>query len=148
LIVKNLYGNESVYRIGISTSFGITSSVTFADGQKLYYSKDYTGKLYSNNEIIIDMLDESIKYSVTSNGSAYTGFTKKTENGIVYLVFSQEGSYELRITDSYGNVLVKQLEINKSTYTVDDKLLTGYNDKALKRNEGYTNQKLSIDNSI
>ena len=148
LVVKNLYGNESVYRIGISTSFGITSSVTFADGQKIHYSKDYIGKLYSNNEIVIDLLDESIKYSVTSNGNAYTGYQKKTENGIVYLVFSQEGKYELRITDSYGNVLVKQLEINKSTYTVDDKLLTGFNEKALKRKEGYTNQKISIEKSV
>ena len=148
LIVKNLYGNESVYRIGISTTFGITSSVTFADGQKIHYSKDYIGKLYSNNEIVIDILDESIKYSVTSNGNAYTGYQKKTENGIVYLVFSEEGIYELRLTDSYGNVLVKQLEINKSTYTVDDKLLTGYNEKALKRNEGYTNQKLSVDKTV
>ena len=148
LIVKNLYGNESVYRIGISTSFGITSSVTFADGQKIHYSKDYVGKLYSNKEIAIDLFDESVKYSVTFNGNAYTGYQKKTENGIVYLVFSEEGIYELRLTDSYGNVLVKQLEINKSTYTVDDKLLTGYNEKALKRNEGYTNQKLSVDKTV
>ena len=148
LVVKNLYGNESVYRIGISTSFGITSSVTFADGQKIHYSKDYIGKLYSNNEIVIDLFDESIKYSVTSNGNAYTGYQKKTENGIVYLVFSQEGKYELRITDSYGNVLVKELEINKSTYTVDDKLFTGFNEKALKRKEGYTNQKISIEKSV
>lgn len=148
LIVKNLYGNESVYRIGISTSFGITSSVTFADGQKIHYSKDYVGKLYSNKEIAIDLFDESVKYSVTSNGNAYTGYQKKTENGIVYLVFSEEGIYEIRLTDSYGNVLVKQLEINKSTYTVDDKLLTGYNEKALKRNEGYTNQKLSVDKTV
>ena len=148
LIVKNHFGNETIYRIGISRNFGITSSVTFDDGQKIYYSKDYLGTLYSNNEIMIDLLNDDVKYVVTKNGVAYTGFQEKNENGIMCLVFSEEGRYQVRLTDSYGNVVVKQIEISKSTYTIDDKLLTGYNDKALKRNEGYTNQKLSIDKNV
>jgi hypothetical protein len=145
LIVRNHYGNERVYRIAISRSFGITSSVAFADGHEIYYSKDYTGVLYSNNEIILDILDEDISYTVTLNGVAYNDFVQKRKDGIVYFVFSQEGTYEVKLTDSYGNVIIRQLQINKSAHTVPDELLTGYNEKALKRNEGYTNQMLTVD---
>ena len=148
LIVRNHYGNEKVYRIAISRSFGITSSVTFDDGHKIYYSKDYTGTLYSNKEITLDILNEGVTITATRNGSAYTEFTKKTEEGITYLVFSAEGAYVVTLTDSYGNVITKQLEIKKSAYTVTDELLTGYNENALKRDEGYTNQKLSVDKEI
>ena len=148
LIVRNHYGNEKVYRIAVSRSFGITSSVTFDDGHKIYYSKDHTGILYSNKEITLDILDEGVTFTVTLNGAAYTEFTKKTEDGMTYLIFSAEGTYVITLKDSYGNVITKQLEIKKSAYTVTDELLTGYNENALKRNEGYTNQKLSVDKAI
>ena len=148
LIVRNHYGNEKVYRVAISRSFGITSSVTFDDGHKIYYSKDHTGTLYSNKEIMLDILDEGVTITVTRNESAYTEFTKKTEEGATYLVFSAEGIYVVTLTDSYGNVITKQLEIKKLAYTVTDELLTGYNENALKRDDGYTNQKLSVDKAI
>ena len=148
LIVKNRYGNERVYRIAILRSFGVTSSVTFGDGHKIFYSKDYSGALYSNGEIALDILDKDVTITVTLNGVVYNGFVEKNEGDVTYLVFSDEGRYEVTLTDSYGNVVKKQLEINKSSYAFDDKLLTGYNEKALKRNEGYTNQMLSVDKAV
>ena len=148
LVVKNLFGNQTVYRIAISRSFGITSSVTFGDGHKIHYSKDYDGKLYSNNEIIMDILDADVEYTVTMNGTPYIGFVTKKEEVVTYLVFSQDGSYEIVLTDSYGNTVTRQFEINRSAYTVADELLTGYNEKALRRDEGYTNQKLTIDQAV
>ena len=148
LIVRNHYGNETVYRISISRSFGVTSSVTFSDGHKIFYSKDYGEKLYSNDEIVLDILDEDVTVNVTLNGSPYTELVRITEGTVTYLVFSKAGTYEVSLTDSYGNEITRQLEINKSTYTVSDELLTGFNEKALKRDEGYTNQKLSINKTV
>ena len=148
LIVENRYGNQSVYRIGISKSFGITSSVTFGDGQKIYYSKDYSGKLYSNYEITLDILDEGVQFKATLNGYDYTAYVQRTVDGITYLVFSAEGSYVVTLTDSYGNVITRKLEIDKSTYTLAEDLLTGYNENALKRDEGYTNQKLTVEKDV
>lgn len=148
LIVRNRFGNEKVYRISILNSFGVTSSVTFGDGQKIYYSKDYHNKLYSNNEIVLDVLDEDMTYIVTLNGIAYTGFEQRREGSITYLVFSQAGLYEVKLTDAYGNTQTREFEINHATCTVTDALLTGYNEKALKRKEGYTNQKLTVDKAV
>lgn len=148
LIVRNHYGNERIYRISISRSFGITSSVTFGDGHKIFYSKDYNGVLYSNGEIVLDLLDEGVTLSVTKDGVAYNGFAQKKEGEITYLVFSEAGAYEVQLTDSYGNRITRTLEINKTAYAIPDELLTGYNDKALKRDEGYTNQKLSVDKAV
>ena len=148
LIVRNLYGNDRIYRIAISSTFGITSSVTFGDDTKIYYSKTYDSTLYSNGEITLDVLDEGVTLYVTLNGAVYTGFAQKIENGIAYFIFSQPGSYEVKLTDSYGNQIKRKLEINKSTYSVAEDLLTGYNEKAIKRKEGYTNQKLSVDKAV
>lgn len=148
LIVQNRYGNESVYRIAISTGFGITSSVTFADGYKIYYSADFDGTLYSDSEITLDVLDEDAAIAVTRNGGAYTGFVKRTDGGVTYLVFSDAGSYVVKLTDSYGNEIIRKLEIDQSAFVLSEDPLTGYNEKALRRDEGYTNQMLSIDRSI
>ena len=148
LVVKNRFGNDKSYKIAISRSFGITSSVTFGDGHKIYYTKDHTGTIYSNNEITLDIVDDGVTYSVTKNGAPYTFFALKKEDSITYLVFSDEGIYEVKLTDSYGNVITKRLEINKTSYEVADELLVGYNEKALKRQEGYTNTKLSVDKAV
>ena len=148
LIIRNLYGNESIYKISISRSFGITSSVTFGDGHKIFYSKDYNEKLYSNGVITLDILEEDVTVTVTLNGSAYTDFEQKKDGSITYLVFSKEGTYEVKMTDAYGNQITRQFEINKSTYSASYDLFTGYNDKALKRDMGYTNQKLSVNKSV
>jgi hypothetical protein len=148
LIVRNYYGNEKVYRIAISKSFGVTASVTFSDGHKIFYSKDHGGKLYSNSAITFDILDEGVTLNATLNGSAYEGFTQIKDGNITYITFSAEGTYNVKFTDAYGNVITRQFEIDKSTYTVSDDLLTGYNDKALKRDEGYTNQKLSVNKTV
>lgn len=148
LIVRNRFGNDIAYRIAISRSFGVTSSVTFGDGYRIYYSKDCDNKLYSNGDITLDILDEGVTYTVTRNDVAYTNFVIKEDAGITYLIFTQEGSYTVRLTDSYGNEIIRYLEINKSSYTVNDDLLTGFNENALKRDEGYTNQKLSINKGV
>ena len=148
LVVKNLYGNQSVYRIAISRGFGITASVTFGDGQKIFYSKDYAKTLYSNNEITLDILNDEVSYVVTHNGERYNDFVRKEADGFTYFVFSDEGTYTVTLTDTYGNTVTKTMEISNSVYSVDDKLLTGYNENALRRDEGYTNQMLSIDKAI
>ena len=148
LIVRNHYGNERVYKISILRSFGITSSVTFGDGHKIFYSNDYDGTLYSNSEVTLDILDEDVTVDVTMNGAAYTGFARIKKGEITYLVFSEEGTYEVTLTDSYGNKIIRRFDINKATYTVADELLTGYNEKAIKRDEGYTNQKLSVNKAV
>ena len=148
LVVKNRFGNDKVYNVAISRSFGITSSVTFGDGYKLYYSKDYNGNLYSNNEITLDILEDGVTVVVKRNGTTYNGFVTKTDAGVSYIVFNENGSYEVTLTDSYGNEIVRYLEIDKSSYSVTDGLLTGYNENALKRDEGYTNKKISVDKDV
>ena len=148
LVVKNRYGNEAIYRISISKSFGITASVTFGDGNQVYYSKNYNKTLYSNYEAVLDILDEGVEYTVQKDGSAYSEYVTKKEDSGTYLVFSAQGTYEVSFTDSYGMTAKKRIEINKSSYTVSEDLLTGYNEKALRKDEGYTNQKLSVDKGI
>jgi hypothetical protein len=96
----------------------------------------------------LDLLNDDITFTVTLNGTAYTGYAQKKDGDITYLMFSKAGTYEVKLTDSYGNKITRTLVIDKSAYTIPDKLLTGYNDKALKRDEGYTNQKLSVDKSV
>lgn len=148
LTVKNLYGNETSYRISISKSFGVTSSVTFGDGHKIYYGKEYENILYSNYEITLDVLNDDVTYEVTLNGAPYDGFSRRTEDGIIYLTFTQSGTYEVYLRDSYGNAISRRLEISTETCNLNEDLLTGYNEKALKRDEGYTNRKLSIDKNV
>lgn len=148
LRVRNLFGNEILYRVSISSGFGITSSVEFGDGEKFHYSKDHVGILYSNHKITLNIHNEGVIYTIRKDGAAYSNFGVEIKDGTTYLTFSEEGVYDVTLTDSFGNVIQKELSISRTPYGFKEELIYGYNEKALKREEGYTNQKLSINKEL
>lgn len=144
LKVINAFGNESIYRISLSSEFNATATAEFKDGFKLYYTSGYAGTVYSDNKIVLDAHALDVKIEALRNGESYTPVIK-VENNVTYVIFSEDGKYTVTVCDSYGNMVVKAFEINSSESSFNESLLYGYNDKALKKDEGYTNQMLSVD---
>ena len=60
-------------------------------------------------------------------------------------IFDAEGIYNFYVEDKYGNEITHTLEINNQSLDILYNIFTGWNDKALMKEDGYTNQKLGLD---
>ncbi|MGN0818354.1 MAG: hypothetical protein ACI4L9_05225 [Candidatus Coproplasma sp.] len=142
--VSDIYGNSSTYLIMLANSFIVTGSVKYSDGQIFAYSSDYDGTLYSDGEAYLDAYSALSDVVVTKDGQAYTGYTLENGDGYVRVILAEEGKFTVNFTDAYGNSAQKTVEINSAGLIFNNSLLYGFNEDALRRDEGYTNSKISI----
>ena len=141
--VVNRYGIQTDYYVIISSQFVMGATVEYIDGTKIEYSTDYTKEqndFYSNKSVEfivyatnIQVLDKDEAISVMPSEQGYT---------IIYV--NTQGTYLLKIQDEYGNRFEKNIFIKASTLAIDENTLTNFNEKALRRDENYTNQKVLI----
>lgn len=145
--VTDRYGNSKTYRIHYSTEFDVTSYTELRDKEKFHYSAVYEGILYSNFKVVFEIHSIGATVVVTKDGKAYS--VDVVENGgICYVTLSENGSYTLTFTDLHGNTVHREASIDSRTLSFNEELLTGYNENALRKDEGYTNQKLSVVESV
>ena len=143
----NEYGVESIFIIHISYKFDVSSYIELADGEKFYYSTNYSEKLYSNNKAVFEVYSSYVTVNVTKDGVEYTPVIN-VESGVTRIILSESGSYTVTIRDVYKNVIERTAEIETSKASFNESLLTGYNENALKKDEGYTNSKLSVNKEL
>lgn len=139
---RDKYGNECAYRIHLSDDFEVTSYVELYDGQKLHYSPNYENTLYSDFKIVFELHSNDVTVTAKKNGNTLLPLIV-AEDGITYVTIAETGAYDLSFSDSYGNTVDFSAQIDTAGFSFNENLLTGYNENALKRDEGYTNQKLS-----
>lgn len=143
----NQYGNEGAFVIHLSNRFDVTAYSEFADGTKNHYSADYSGTLYSNSKVIFELYSDHATVKVQKDGVEYRPVIT-VNNGITYVILSESGRYTVRMSDEHQNTVERSAEIDSSSVTFNESLLTGYNENALKKNDGYTNQKLSVNKAV
>ena len=141
------YGNERIYRIHLSKDFEATPYVEFDDGQKIHYSPEYKKDLYSDSKIVFEIHSSDVTVTAKKNGSTFTPDVVFVD-GVTYVTLDEEGEYTLSFADEYGNVLDYKAHVDFTHVNFNEKLLFGYNENALKKDEGYTNKKLSISESV
>lgn len=145
IVATDIYGNQSTFRILMSNVFAVTGGVVYSDGDGFVYSTDYDKTLYSDYRVYFDSYTALSNVVVTKDGLDYSGYALESGEGRQRLILSENGVYEVVLTDSYGNTATRLAEINNSSFAVSEGVLFGYNESALRRSEGYTNNKLSID---
>lgn len=143
----NQYGNESTFIVHLSNRFDVTAYTEFADGTKSHYSADYSETIYSNSKVVFELYSDNATVKVQKDGVEYKPVIT-VNNGITYVILSESGKYTVSLSDAYGNTVERSAEIDSSSVAFNENLLTGYNENALKKNEGYTNQKLSVNKAV
>lgn len=145
--VYNTYGNSSTVRVVICDGIAASGAVTYKDGTVVRYGIDFGGKFYSNSSFSLTF-GKDIVCTVTKDGKAFENYDKKTEKDNSVVTVSAQGVYVFTLNDAYGNVVSKEVEIKEQSLEYSDEWLGGFNDKALRKSEGYTNCKVffEIDN--
>ena len=146
--IYNKFGNCNEYIINRSDVFEVLTEVDYEDGLKERFSTDVDYTLKSNGSIMIEAYSTDVTFTVIKDEEV----TKPlgTLNGNYYtLTLNDEGSYTVTIVDNkFGNQVIKTFMIDHTNITFDESLLSGYNEAALRKSEGYTNQQLSIEADV
>lgn len=139
IVVTNKYNNQKEYLLAKTDSFESVVTATYQDKT----TKEFVGNediIYSNSSIKIDVYSEAVTFEV--NGEATSGIY---ESGITTLELYKQGEYDLRVVSSNGISESFDLVISTdSGFIYNEAWLSGYNEKALLKDQGYTNTKLSI----
>ena len=145
--ITNIYGKVSVSEIRISTIFEVLKNVQLLNGAKFSYSSDYEEIIYSNKQVELILLTSTPNVLCFKDGNEYR-FDLIKGNNQSTIILDTEGSYHLEVTDEYGNFKEIEIRILSKQTTFNEKLLTNYNEKALLKDQGYTNQILKVDQSV
>lgn len=144
--VVNKYGIQTDYYVIISSQFVMSATVEHLDGTTLEYSTDYTNSneaFYSNKSVEFIVYATNVK--VLDKHEAIS--VMPSEQGYTIIYINTPGSYRLKVEDEYGNRLEKDIYIEATLLEIDDDVLIYSNEKALRRDENYTNQKVLINKS-
>lgn len=142
-IVTNKYNNKTEYLIIISRSFLVSIDTSFNDGYTINYQMDYKKEYYSDNNIIIKVYDLDALCFIKLNNEEYK-FDKNIYSQYYEIILDSAGTYDIEVSDSAGNVKSCSATIQNEEFKVSTDILVGLNSKALRKDELYTNQKVSI----
>ena len=143
IIVGNIYGNEAKYTISKIDSFYVTVEAIYSDGTSKA-KVDTSEKIYSNNSFVIIAFGDDLVFYI--NGELASA---NVEDELTSVYINQAGTYEVRIVSSNGLHKELQLEIaSDPSFKLNEAWIYGYNEKALRHSEGYTNTYLSVSNNI
>ena len=146
LYVNNKYGNLSIIKIIYNTKVPVVASVRFSDDETISYSSDYEGELYSNKAVSVKVYNNT-QVKITKGGVEYQADSKVVDGDSVTYTVSLDGEYIFTITDIYGNTVTKTAYIQSNGIGYSDAWLYGFNENALGKKDGYTNTKVSFNES-
>ena len=142
---KNIYGYAVEYKIVYSSTVAYFTEVTTKDGNKIEYSSGYNNNIYSNNKVEITIYTSQLnKINILKNGVNFEP-NLISDSSMQKFIFELEGVYSFYVEDRYGNEITHTIEIKKQSLDVSYDIFTGWNEKALMKDDGYTNLKLNLD---
>ena len=139
IAVTNKYGTQRVYTVSKIQTFISVVTIHTLDGSDVSYTKN-EGTIYSNYSIDLRVYSNSVYFEV--NGKITSGYS---EDGVVILSLTRDGHYNVSVIGENGvrEDFAFQIKADES-FLYDESWIVGYNEKALLRDRGYTNQMCSI----
>ena len=138
IVVENIFNNQKEYIICKVDSFKTIVEVNHLDGTTIEYleNKDV---FYSNSRINFNVYSDSAKFEV--DGEEYAGVY---ESGVITLEVYKQGEHTVTVIGA--NNIKEEFHININTdqaFVFNDTWLTGYTERALLRDQGYTSTPLT-----
>ena len=140
-IIQNIFGNVTTYTICKVESFTTIVTATYQDGTAIEYKNVEDRIVRSNKEIGLLVFSDNAHFVV--NGEEHEGIATRTR---AELVLDMPGRYEVRVVAANGIYQEYEFEIGMDyEFAYREEWLTGYNESALLKDQGYTNHLLSVE---
>ena len=144
VVVVNIYGRVAEFLVTMSNELRAIITTDFIDDYSVQHPV-VSGSTYKSNErVSIDVYTEWIEYYVLLNNLIPDAGMVLGENGVCSFTWSQVGTYHLTVRDQFQNEIVIDFEIKDKPFEFKHDYLTGYNEDALRKMDGYSNNKLSV----
>ena len=139
IIVTNKYHNQITYLVSKIESFAAVVNLTYLDGTvTTFYNNE--SPFFSNYSIELIVSSTEVQFEV--NGVLTSGFV---EGGSTTLTLNRDGEYEVRVVGVNGVFQDYSFKIySDDKFFYDESWITGYNEEALLRDQGYTNTFCSV----
>ncbi len=138
IVVRNVFNNVTEYIIAKVDSFEAIVMVKYLDGSTREFLSN-ENKIYSNSMIDINVYSDSVTFVV--NGEEFNG---SYDSGVTTLELYKQGEYNLRVVGANGVFEDFTFEINSNfEFVYKEEWITGYNEKALLMDQGYTSTLLT-----
>ncbi len=142
--VNNRYSNVTSYTVSKSKVFMANAELVYVDGQTVTVVPD-NNTVYSNKAINLSVFSKSVYFKVTDEDGTETTSSGFYDNGVTSLEISIPGKYTVEAINSNGLSQTYKIEIaSDNRFTYVDGWLTGFNENALRKDEYYTNTKVSV----
>ena len=137
--MTNKFNNQTEYLIVKIASFETLIKATYLDGShREFMSSDEP--IYSNSTISLDVYSDNVSFEV--NGEAFSGLYN---SGITTLELYKPGDYIVKVISANGIYKNYNLIIGTDyEFLYKEEWISGYNEDALLRDQGYTNTCLTI----
>ena len=139
-VVRNVYGIVSTFTVCKVESFASIVTARYQDDTERVFYGDPSA-VYANKEISLLVYSSSVHFEV--NGVEYEGVrTRSTAE----LELNKPGEYAVRVVASNGIYEDFTFIIGTNyAFAYQEEWLTGYSERALMRDQGYTNRRLSVE---
>ena len=135
IIVTNIYNNQTVYLISKITSFVSVVDIHTLDGSTVTFYGNDGGTIHASASIDLHVYSDSVYFIV--NNISTQGYYDK---GVTTLELTKEGTYTVRVMGENGIYEDFTFEIGSDeTFLYQEEWITGYNEDALLKDQGYTN---------
>ena len=139
LIVKNKFGSSTIYNVNKIKAFTSIVKATYLDGMTVQYL-DNSSVIRSNAQIELSVFSKNVRFEV--NGDYYDGLLV---GGMTVLELNRQGVYEVKVVATNGVFERFDFEIaTDREFIFNEEWLTGYNENALLRDQGYTSSTLTV----
>ena len=149
IVVKNVYGRVAKFTVAMSNDLSVEVTTEYDDGFAAKHAAKEGTVYRSNKQITVDVYTDRITYDLYANGVKQNDEPIEITDlgGRCSIVLRDAGTYRLVIHDRFDNEVVADFVIEDKPFAFRQDYLTGYNEDALRKDEGYTNRKLSVDAS-
>lgn len=147
VVAKNIYGRVAKYVVTMSNELRVIVTTSYDDGYSTKHSANDDVVYKANKQITVDVYSDLISYVLTKNGEVIGDEPVQINDstGVCSISVKDAGTYHLVIRDRFDNEVIVDFVIEDKPFVFKHDYLTGYNEDALRKAEGYSNQMLSVD---
>ena len=151
ITVTNKYNSQTIYTLNKIDAFESIVTIQCQDGSRVTFRKN-EGTIHSNYSVEIKVMTTEARFEVINDGKKTVRYGQADDTSTT-LVLKDAGISNVTVICGKNNIsedFVFNIQPDQ-TFVFTESWITGYNEKALRRDEGYTSNPCTIvvdDNDI
>ncbi len=147
IVAKNKYGNEQLLLVRINSKMTIEVRIAYAGEnvpERIFedvFVREEAYYFYSNKEIYLNIWNPELQVEMIEGDGV---LLQANKDGYRWFSVRDKGAFTLKVYDACENVYIIHGEIGQPTPLSYSNYMTGFNEKAVRKEENYTNAPIDL----